>query len=107
MNEDSPEIRVTIQFQNVSDSLSRDIKNRVDERVAQFRSSYFRKILKKRGAVIALNGVVAKNRHGRYTGHMHFQMDNKSFRYETDVPFSEPLDIVGHAFKRLKEHLAS
>ena len=107
MHETPSEIRVTIQFQNITDALSRDIERRVHERVAQLRRSYFRQILKKRGAQIAISGVMERNRHGRYTGRLHFQMDNKSFRYETDVPFSEPLDVVGHAFKRLKEHLAS
>ncbi len=107
MKDLSPAIKITTRYENLSEALSQDLDVRINERSAQFERSYFRSVLKKPGAEISISSVVSKNRHGRYTGNFYFMMDNKPFRYATETPFSEPLDIVNHAFKRLKEHLAS
>ena len=47
-----------------------------------------------------------KNKQEKYTGTFDFVLDGTAYHRENDIPFKEPLDVVNHAFKHLKEFLA-
>ena len=42
----------------------------------------------------------------KYEGTFKFELDGKEIIYHNDQPFKEPIDLINHAFKHLKETLA-
>ncbi len=70
------------------------------------KESYFKKILKKEDAEIHITVHYTKNANEKYEGKFHFNLDWDDFHYHNDKPFVEPYDVISHAFKHLKEHLA-
>ena len=69
--------------------------------------SYLKPYFTKEDAKMSLQFTFEKNKQEKFTGKFVFNLDGKEVIYSNDVPFSEPLDVVNHAFKRLKEALAS
>lgn len=70
--------------------------------------SYLKPFLVKEDAVNSLNIHFEKNKKDLYEGRFEFLLDGEREKiiYTNDKPFVEPLDVVNHAFKRLKEQLA-
>ena len=69
--------------------------------------SYLKPYFKKDDAKITLQLTFKKNKQEKFEGKFIFNLDGNEVIYSNDVPFSEPLDVVNHAFKRLKETLAN
>lgn len=49
---------------------------------------------------------VEKTKKDKYECKFNVNINWEQFYWDTDVPFKEPFDVVNHAFKHLKEHLA-
>ena len=86
--------------------LQEDMLTRTETNIQKFTDSYFKKILNKQDAEISITLHINKTKADKFEGKCHFVLDGETFDYHTDVPFSEPYDIISHAFKHVKEHLA-
>ena len=71
------------------------------------KDSYLKPFFSKEDAEMKLNIHLEKNKQDKYEGKFIFHLDGKEIIYSNDVPFKEPLDVVNHAFKRLKEGLSA
>lgn len=99
-------IRLISQYENITDVLEYDLELTARNHIIKFEESYFKKILKKDDAEISIHMHFAKNKQDKYEGKFKFIMDTEEFYWDNDVPFKEPLDVVNHAFKHLKEYLS-
>ena len=98
---------VTTQFVGeFSEALQADIKKIANEQAEKLTGSYFQTILKKEDAQIKIKLHMTKTSQDKYEGKFNANLDGDVYRWDTDVPFRKPLDVVGHAFTHLKEHLA-
>ena len=101
-------VTVTIQFVGeFSEALQADIKKIAHEQAEKLTGSYFQTILKKEDALIRIRLHMEKTVQDKYEGKFNANLDGEIYRWDTDVPFRKPLDVVGHAFKHLKEDLAN
>lgn len=106
MSNSSAKVDLSTQFVDMTDLLQEDIKKIAHEQIGKLTNSYFKSILQKPDAQIRLRLYMAKNKQGKFEGKFNAELDGDQFYRDTDVPFKEPFDVVSHAFKHLKEHLA-
>lgn len=99
-------MHITHQFRNITTWLQESILNICNEHINNMSDSYLKSYLKKEDAVLSLHMTFEKNKQEKYEGRFLFNLDGEEVIYSNDVPFVEPLDVVNHAFKRLKEYLA-
>ena len=95
------------RFTNLTEWLQTTILDICDDHFANMESSYLKPYIAKTDAKIKLHFSMEKNKKERYEGSFQFLIDGEEILYSNDVPFKEPLDVVNHAFKRLKEALAN
>ncbi len=91
---------------DMTELLQADLLELAHQKIENLEESYFKKILKKEDAEILIQIKMEKNHEWRYEGKFNFKLDWEEYYYHNDVPFVEPLDVVSHAFKHLKEQLA-
>ncbi len=91
----------------ITEGLQTQLTKIANEHIEKFSDSYLKKIVEKDGAKGRVSMHILKNKQERYEGKFQFLLDDHDFYWDNDVPFKEPLDLVNHAFKHLKEHLAS
>jgi len=100
-------IKLNHQFTGeMTEGLQEDLLSLVHEKIEFMSDSYFKPTLNKEDAEILIHTTMSKNHEGKYEGKFHFNLDGVEYHYQNDVPFVEPLDVVSHAFKHLKEQLA-
>ena len=90
----------------MTEGLQEDLLALAHDKIEHMSESYFKKVLNKEDAEIMISMTIEKNHDEKYEGKFHFKLDGNEYHYHNDVPFSEPLDVVSHAFKHLKEQLA-
>lgn len=100
-------IKFHAQFDNMTDKLQADLEKLAREQLIKLSGSYLKPYVSKPNAVIKVSIRVIKNKIEKYEWKFHFTLDWEDFYWDNDVPFKEPLDVVSHAFKHLKEHLAN
>ncbi len=98
-------ITLKTEFTNITPALQADLEKLAWEHLEKFRNSYFKSILKKTDAQIKVRFLLAKNKQDKYEGKFHADLDGNVFNWENDVPFKEPIDVLNHSFKHLKESL--
>ena len=98
---------ITHHFVNITEGLEETIMNICNEHIEHMSDSYLKKFMEKEDAELKLNITFEKNKQDKYEGKFMFTLDGQEIMYSNDVPFKEPLDVVNHAFKRLKEALSS
>jgi len=104
----SQKIELVSQFVGeITEGLQTKLTKIAHDHIDKFSDSYLKKIVEKDGAKGRVSMHILKNKQDRYEGKFQFLLDDKDFYWDNDVPFKEPLDLVNHAFKHLKEHLAS
>lgn len=100
-------IELISQFEGgITEGLQEKLKQIAQDHIEKFSESYFKKIFNKDDAQGRISMHITLNKQERYEGKFNFSLDSRSFYRQNDVPFKEPLDLVNHAFKHLKEHLA-
>ncbi len=100
-------MHITHHFVNVTEGLQESILNICNDHIAHMSESYLKPYISKEDAELTLKINFEKNVHNKYEGKFIFHLDTEEVIYANDVPFTEPLDVANHAFKRLKEHLAN
>ena len=90
----------------ITENLEADLTQKAREHISNMRSSYLKKYIEKTDAEVHFHLRVEKVDNSRFEGKLNALLDGEKFYWDTDVPFKEPYDIVSHAFKHLKEHLA-
>lgn len=100
-------MHITKHFVNITEWLQESILSICNDHITHMSDSYLKPYLEKKDAEASLTIHFEKNKKELFEGKFIFILDGKEVIYHNDVPFSEPLDIVNHAFKRLKEHLAN
>lgn len=102
-----PRIKLNHQFAgDMTEWLQSDLLVLSHNKIEKLQDSYFKKVLSKEDAEILIHMTMTKNHDAKYEGKFHFVLDGEEYHYHNDVPFVEPLDVVSHAFKHLKEQLA-
>jgi len=100
-------IKLNHQFTGgMTEWLQYDLLEFAHSKITHLQESYFKKVLTKEDAEILIQFKMEKNHEGKYEGKFHFNLDGTEYHYHNDVPFVEPMDVVSHAFKHLKEQLA-
>ena len=95
------------KYENITPALEQDIETVARNHLLKFQDSYLKPFLQKEDAIISVTYTFSKNKQERYEGKFNFIMDGKDFYRTNDIPFKEPIDLINHAFKHLKEHLAN
>ena len=95
------------QYDNITPLLQEDVERTARNHLLKFQDSYFKTYLKKTDAKITTAMRFSKNKQEKYVGTFKFVLDGEEFFRSNEVPFKEPLDVVNHAFKHLKEYLAN
>ncbi len=101
--------RITLKHQfvwSITEWLQEDLLVLAQEKIEYLETSYFKSILNKEDAEIHISMYIEKNSDELFEGKFHFNLDGSDIHYHNDVPFTEPKDVVSHAFKHVKEHLA-
>lgn len=103
----SKQITLISQFEgDITEGLQEKLTQIAQDHIDKFSDSYFKKLLQNNDAQGRVTMHITKNKQERYEWKFHFTLDSLNYHWDNDVPFKEPLDLVNHAFKHLKEHLA-
>ena len=103
----SNKFKINHRFENITEWLQESIITICQEHIHNMSDSYLKKFMEKEDADLSLQITFEKNKQEKYEGKFIFNLDGQEIIYFNDVPFKEPLDVVNHAFKRLKEALSS
>lgn len=91
----------------LTDALKEDLDKEALKRINNWQDSYLKKYVDKADAEVRFHMRVEKVKGERYECKFHANLDGELFDWSNDQPFQKPDDVVNHAFKHLKEHLAS
>jgi hypothetical protein len=100
-------IKLITKYDNITPALEADLETITRNQLLKYTDSYLKPYLQKTDAEIKVTCTFTKNKQEKYEGRYIFNLDGKEFPWNNDVPFKEPLDVVNHAFKHLKEFLAN
>ncbi len=104
----SQKIELVSQFEGtITTWLQEQLRKIANDHIDKFSDSYLKKIFDKDGAQWRISMHILKNKQDKYEGKFQFLLDNNDFYWNNEQPYKEPIDLVNHAFKHLKEHLAS
>lgn len=104
---DTNKFTINHRFMNITEWLQETILNICNEHITKMSDSYLKPYFDKTDANIGLQLTFEKNKQEKFEGKFIFNLDGTEVIYSNDVPFVEALDVVNHAFKRLKESLAN
>lgn len=100
-------IKLISKYENITPALEADLETLARNHLIKFSGSYLKSFLQKADAIVLANITFVKNKQEKYEAKCDFVLDGDKFHRENDVPFKEPLDVINHAFKHLKEYLAN
>ncbi len=90
----------------VTDNLKVDLDKIAHENMSRLLWNYFKKYVNT-DAEVHMHLRIEKNKQEKYECKTTIVYDGNQFYRSNDIPFKEPFDVVNHAFKHLKEHLAN
>jgi len=90
----------------LTDWLKEDLEKIALGHVEKMQTSYLKKYVNTT-AEVHFHLRVEKTKDERYECKFHVNYDGHEYHWHNDTPFKEPFDVVNHAFKHLKEHLAN
>lgn len=100
-------IKLISKYENITPALEADLETLTRNQLLKYQETYLKPFLTKNDAVVKLTSTFIKNKQEKFEGKYIFNLDGKEYQRNNDVPFKEPLDVVNHAFKHLKEYLAN
>lgn len=98
--------RLKAEYVWLTDWLKEDLTNIAHQHIEKLQTSYLKKYLQS-DAEVTFHLRVEKNKQEKYECGFTVMIDGNKYHWSNDVPFKEPFDVVNHAFKHLKEHLAN
>lgn len=90
----------------LTDALKEDLEKMALKYITNREDSYLKKYVDKEDAEVRFHLRVEKVKGDRYECKFRVSLDWETFDWSNDQPFENPDDVVSHAFKHLKEHLA-
>lgn len=94
------------EYVGLTDWLKNDIDTIALQHIEKLQASYLKKYADKEDAKALFHMHIEKNKLEKYECTFNVNYDWNTFHWHNDVPFKEPFDVVNHAFKHLKEHIA-